>query len=213
MSTEATAGSSVSAEERERRIYELSYLLAPSLDESGRSAAVESIRAAVEGEQGTIINEVFPDFLELAYPMDHFVEGKRQRVTSAYFGWLFFEVLPERLEAIREALSREAAVVRFLLVAATQEQAHAATMVNFRRGTVTASEVREDEKAEEKSAPEAAPLSEEEVDRAIEDLVGEEKTPPAGGAAAAEEKEDAAAAPKGEEAEKEKEDEEGAAKV
>ncbi len=146
--------------------------------------------------------------------MDHVVEGKRQRVTSAYFGWLFFEALPERLEVIREALSREGAVVRFLLVAATREQAHAATMVNFRRGTVATpgGQEQEGEKTEEKAAPEAAPLSEEEVDKAIEDLVGEEDTPSAEAAPAEEEKGATSAAASSEE-EAGKGDEEEAAKV
>lgn len=178
---ETIAASSAAADERERRIYEFSYLLAPTLDESGRSSALDALRGYVEGEQGTIINETYPELLDLAYAMDYQVAGKRTEVETAYFGWMFLELLPEDMEALKEKIDHDQNIVRYLLLTSTRELATAPSTINFKRGVASPQKWEVEEKEEEtKEESEEEPkeeMSEEEVDQAIDDLVSEEEDP------------------------------------
>lgn len=173
MSTEeTTAVAGAASESSETRVYEVSYLLVPSLDEAGRSSAVDAIRAHVEGKGGTIINEVYPELIELSYPMDHVAGGKRTHVATAYFGWLFFEAEPAQVPELQQAVAGDPNVVRALTLTTTRTQAETPTHYTF--GRFTAGSVEETTEAPvRKEEEEKGEIVEEEVDKAIDELVGE----------------------------------------
>lgn len=168
---ETTAGAGAAAERPESRVYEVSYLLVPSLDEAGRSSAVDALRAHVEGKGGTIISEVYPELIELSYPMDHITAGKRTSVRSAFFGWMFVELDPGEAPTVKSAVEGEGSVIRSLLVQTSRTQAETPTHYSFGRFAPTAETVEVTAPMPPADEPKEE-VVEEEVDKAIDELVG-----------------------------------------
>jgi ribosomal protein S6 len=163
----------------EKRVYEIGYHLIPALDENARGDAVDALRKAVEERNGLILNEVYPELIDLAYEMPHDLLGKRHRYTTAYFGWMFCEIEPAQLEEVQEYLKGNEHILRSLVIVTDRAHALSSTSYSFKKeGSMMLHSEDEDEEGaeEEDTTPEPkGELSVEEVDKAIDDLVGDEE--------------------------------------
>lgn len=164
----------------ETRIYEIGYHLIPALDENARGDAVDAIRKAVEDRGGVILNETYPELIDLAYEMTHDMLGKRHRYMTAYFGWMYCQLEPAQLAEIQDYLKGNEHILRSIVVITDKEHALAATSYSFKKdGSMMLhsdeDEESDDEDGDDDSTEEKGEISEEEVDKAIEDLVGDEE--------------------------------------
>lgn len=172
MSEPKTGGSAVDASETS--VYEIGYHLIPTLDEEARARAVDTLRRLIEGSGAAIVNETYPELIELSYSMSHTVGGSRRAFSSAYFGWMFVRCPKEAIQTIENAFRRCEGVLRFIVVTTTIEHAMATTTYSFKKELLGARAGDVEERSELSIEQKQEELSEEEVDKAIEELIGEE---------------------------------------
>ncbi len=147
------------------KIYEIGFHIVPTVPEDGVGARVTAIRDVIEGKGGHVIGDEFPRHMELTYAMTKVASNKRALYRSAYFGWIKFEVDPKDIKAIDAELKADDFVLRFILVKTVRENTMAPKKaLQVKRGEEAPE--KPVEKVEEKPA-----LSEEELDKTIEDLV------------------------------------------
>ncbi|MHB1118314.1 MAG: 30S ribosomal protein S6 [Minisyncoccota bacterium] len=160
-------------EHTEPRIYELGYHLVPTLAEEQIPDASGAVRGMIERISTSIIAEELPVFIDLAYQIVKTVDHKNKRFDDAYFGWIKFEGTPEGIATLEEELKKDENVLRYLVVKTLREN----TFIS-KKFPSSSAKARETEIAPEEAplaaAPEAsatAAASEDELDKAIEELV------------------------------------------
>lgn len=142
------------------RIYEVGFLIIPTVSEDGLVAQCAAIREAISSVSGSIIAEGTAKKVELAYPMTKVAQNKRATFTSAYFAWYKFEAEPKGAKEVAAIVKANDDVLRFLLIKTVREDTMAPRKLFAK-------------KKEEGDAEEVAPvaLSEEEIDASIEKLI------------------------------------------
>ena len=150
----------------ESRVYEIGYLLVPSIVETDVPREVTAIKDLIEKEKAGIISEEFPKFRALAYPMRKHIGGAWQTCANAYFGWVKFEGSPEAARKIEDELRRSQNILRYLLIKTIREH----TLVGARPPRVDGPRAKRDAPAD---AEPSAPVSEVELDKSIEKLIAE----------------------------------------
>ena len=148
------------------RVYEAGYHISPSVKEEDIEKIVTEIRAIVEKNGGTFIAEGAPVLTKLAYSIFGVEAGKKQEFDRGYFGWLKFEALSTTADALGHALDTHALIIRSIVFRTVREET---------RARLKAPQLREVKRGDTpKAAPrkpeEAAPVSEEQIAKAIETL-------------------------------------------
>lgn len=146
-------------------VYEVGFHLVPTLSESEVTSAVEAIRALV-GK--VIIKEEVPRKLTLAYIIERSKAGRREKFAEAYFGFIKFEAEKEQIPAIAEALRADQNVLRHLLIETVREDVTTSRRAVFASDRLEGETIKKPQAAEEKPAE----VSEEELDKSIDALVG-----------------------------------------
>ena len=155
-------------DEKENRIYEFSYLLSPHTPEEGVPAEVGKLKDIIGNFGANFIAEEFPRLINLAYDMEVTIANKKYRFPNAYFGWFKFELGPDGILKLKDALKHYDVVIRHLLLKTVREN----TMAPKRIGPKPEWRKRVGEK--EKGAPaggKEVEMNKEEVDKKIEELV------------------------------------------
>lgn len=156
--TEVTSGT-----ERELATYELAYHVLPTVAEGEVAAITAELKAFITDATGVVTDEEAAERFELAYEIEKYLEGKYRRFSSAYFGWVRFQLDPAALAAIVEEVEGHKSVLRSLVIRLTKaEEANPfrfhEALVDTKLRTITVDEVEEstEEVVEGEAAPEAA---------------------------------------------------------
>lgn len=147
-------------------VYEVSYLLLPSLAEEQVPAKMASIRDAVEKVGGEVISFENPILIDLAYPMTKVVLTVRTKCQKAYFGWMKFEMSKEGIEAVKKALDANDDVLRYLIIKTVREN----TLVSGKMMLKKEEQVKKLDETADEIPPEELSTPEE-IDKSIDDLV------------------------------------------
>lgn len=162
----------------EGHIYEVGFHILPTVSEEELQNAVSKLRDAITRGDGVIFAEDFPKMRDLAYDIKKRVETKILRFNKAYFGWMKFESLPSFIAKIKEELQNDKNVLRFIIVNTVREN----TMHTPKAPMVSRNGGAEEVKIANQVDPEEkAEVSEEEIDKSIDELLvdddeGENKT-------------------------------------
>lgn len=159
----------------ETRVYEVGYLIVPSVVQEKLQDKVEVLRGVIESANGSIIALGEPKYRDLAYDMTATVANKRTTHSNGYFGWIKFESDSQAIKNIHETLEKNPDLIRFIIIKTYREDAFA--MVN----EILAKEA-EDKFRKEKGGKgetlkvvakevSAAPASKEEMDESIDKLL------------------------------------------
>lgn len=160
----------------ERQVYELGYHLMPTIAEDDVETHVTKIRKAIEARSGNFIAEGTPESVSLSYPMVVRDGGKRTAYERAHFGWIKFDMDEEAARLLQEEdLSIDKDILRFRLIKTVREDTRAQVQVADAgvlrevetTGTIERKTASEDE---EKKGEE---VSEAELEKSIDELVGE----------------------------------------
>jgi ribosomal protein S6 len=148
---------------RESKVYEVGYLLVPTISPEHLAKEVDALKAVIEKAGAKFISEEAPKSRSLAYKMVKVVGAKRHTFDTAYFGWVKFELTSDKVQSIDKAFKESAKVIRHLLITTVAEN------------TIYGPKVLK-EKVEEKpkDAPIIAPtadISLEEIDKAVEKII------------------------------------------
>ncbi len=151
------------------RVYEVGYHIVPSKKEDELDGVVAQIRALIEKTGGKLISEGAPALQRLAQNISVQEHGKRVDYDRSYFGWIKFEAPVEVTKTLEKSLATTGDVMRSVLFRTVREETRArfkaGSVREVRRGDVIRSAPRKEESA--------APVSEEELEKAIEDLTAE----------------------------------------
>lgn len=106
------------------RVYEVGYLLLPSIPEEKLADQVLALKKFIADGDGKIISEENPYSRTLAYEMVKTVGTRNEKFRSAYFGWIKFEIPAESVPALQTALKSSESILRFLLIKTTREETY-----------------------------------------------------------------------------------------
>lgn len=149
-------------QEHDPNVYELGYLLVPTIAEAEVSDEVNAIKNEVESLQGLpIADGGTPELITLAYPMDHVIANKHTLYESAYFGWMKFHARPDAIAKLEQALKGNKHLVRFMIIRTIKEN----TLLPKKFGMTP-------RKREDAQTPAIAPvLTEAEIDKTVDELI------------------------------------------
>ena len=102
-------------------VYELGFLILPSIPEDKLSDVVAFIKKVITKEGGIEIDAEAPFKQPLAYSMSKTIGASRYVLSDAYLGWIKFEVEPSKISAIKTGMEKIGEILRFLLVKVPRE--------------------------------------------------------------------------------------------
>lgn len=158
------------AQETVSRIYEVGYHISPSVKEEDLESIVSSIRSIIEKAGGSFIAEGAPSLTKLSYEISAIEGGKRVEWDRAYFGWLKFEAPVAASIELDRALKADAQVLRHIVFKTVREETRARLKAPTLREVRRTDTIKTTPKREEESA---TPVSEADLDKAIEGITAE----------------------------------------
>lgn len=120
----------------EMTVYELGFLILPSIPEDNLPNVTNVIRKVITKAGGIEIAAEEPFKETLAYSMSKTIGASRYVVSDAYLGWIKFESDRAKATVIKAGIEKIEEVLRFLLIKAPREttftfaKARAATEVS-----------------------------------------------------------------------------------
>jgi len=150
------------------RVYEVGYLLVPTLSEEEMPGVYSSIKDLIISLGGEMISDEMPKMIDLAYTMKKTIQNVKNRFDNAYFGWSKFFMDVEKVSELKKKLDLNPQVIRFLIVKTVKENTIAA-----KKFTNRDSVRRKPFTAKREETEEALPINKEEVDKEIEAMVAE----------------------------------------
>ena len=148
------------------QVYELGLNLLPTIAEENVAAVFGDIKAVLEKSGAVFISEEYPKMRPLAYTMLKNEAGRNEKFNFAYFGWVKYELPKAKAEEVKEEIEKNKNILRFLIVKTVREN----TLYSHK---IVRKEGEKAETKEEAPVVDVAPMSEEEVDKAVEELVVE----------------------------------------
>jgi ribosomal protein S6 len=113
----------------EPRVYELGFHLDPELPTEGVKKAYQAIRDSI-AQKGTVVAEVEPEKIQLAYTISRQEVAGRRDFNSAYFSWIVYETDAAHHAEVLAAASANKAIVRFIDIITTKDEARHALEVH-----------------------------------------------------------------------------------
>jgi ribosomal protein S6 len=149
-----------------RPIYEIGYHLIPTLTEEQVAAAVSSLHKTL-GDADVLKDET-PIKIPLAYIIERRGQGKREKYSEAYLGFIKFATEKENIAALEQYLRTTHEILRHLLIETVRED----PSVTPRRAVFTSDRLEgEVLKKPVAEAEIAGEISEEELDKSIDAIV------------------------------------------
>lgn len=108
-------------EESALRVYEVGYLVLPSVPEEHIPEIVDRAKSFIAKGNGAIISDENPKLRPLAYEMVKHVGTRNEHFKTAYFGWIKFETTPEGVLEVKKAFDAMGEILRFILIKTTRE--------------------------------------------------------------------------------------------
>lgn len=153
------------SEEKSFKVYELGYLLAPTIPADDISVNYGNLKELVISLGGEIISDEMPKMTALAYSMSKVIFNIRSKFSTAYFGWIKFTMSASKVLELKKILDLDPNIIRFLVLKTVKENTIAAR--RFTRGEMYKKPTMK-KSSEHKNA---TPIDKEEIDKEIDALV------------------------------------------
>lgn len=131
--------------------YECAFHLLPTVADGEVSRVVDGLKGLVTAHGGEVFDEEMPQRFTLAYEIRRVSEGRSQRYTNSWLGWMRFTLAGSEVARFEEELKHEGQVLRYLLIKLTREELEKPTRVfeiKSESATVTSSEADADAPAD-----------------------------------------------------------------
>ena len=150
------------------RIYEVAYLLVPTIPGEEVPAVYSSLKDLVVSLGGEAIADEMPRQITLAYKMTKVIQNIRHKFDAAYFGWMKFSMDPEKVVELKKKLDLDTKIIRFLTMKTVKENTIATK--KFVRGDMM---TRRRTSASKKEGEEGVeqPINKEEIDKEIDAMI------------------------------------------
>lgn len=103
--------------------YELAFHVLPTVAEGEVKGIFDAIKAHVTSLGGTLNEEEAPARFDLAYEIVKFLEGRNRKFSSAYFGWVRFDIEADKVAEIVEMMDGSKDILRHLITRLTKVEA------------------------------------------------------------------------------------------
>lgn len=150
--------------ELKTQVYEVGYLLVPTLSEEEVPAIYTSLKDLITSLKSEIISDEMPKSIPLAYTMLKVIQNVRNRFNTAYFGWVKFEMDTESVLELKKKLDLDTNIIRFLLTKTVRENTLAPKKFVSKEGGAR-------KRTTKKETEENVVLDEKEIDDEIEKMV------------------------------------------
>ena len=151
------------------RVYELSYLLVPTVPEESVSGLHADLKVKITSLDGEIISDDVPKMIPLAYTMLKVHKNVRSKFDTAYFGWIKFTDNPEKILELKKILDLDGNVLRFMIIKTIKENTIASRRFSHKEGG--GSSYRKSSSYKRSSEEVPVEINEKEIDKEIEALV------------------------------------------
>jgi len=151
---------------KEKTIYEIGYNLLPTISEEEVAKEVGKIKEKITSLGGEVISDEYPKQIKLAYEMSKEIDNKNVWFTSAYFGWVKFEIDTAVVSDVKKMADTNLNFLRFILIKTVRENTLYTPKVSKPTRRVYSEDV-----APTESTAESLPINEAEVDKKIEELI------------------------------------------
>ncbi len=148
------------------RIYEVGYHVIPSVAEENVEKVVSEVRSFIEKQGGSFIAEGAPVLTKLAYDMDSREGDKWASQDRGYFGWIKFEAVVGTAQALEDMLKANKSILRHIVFRTVREETRARIKAPTLREVKRTDTIKTTAKRDEESAP----VSEEDLDKALSDI-------------------------------------------
>ena len=152
-------------ENADAKIYELGYLLVPSMQADDVPARYGDLKELIESSGGEVISGDMPKMINLAYCMSKVISNTRHKFNSAYFGWVKFTMEAPEVVKLKERLDLDPNFIRFMILKTVKENTIATK--RFERGSIYRRPIA---KRSAETVP-SVPINKEEIDKEIDALV------------------------------------------
>ncbi len=157
-------------EEGGGQVYELGYHIVSTVAEENLPKEVETLKAIVLQDGGSLVSEGEPKLINLAYSMTKSVADIKKKFNTAYFGWLKFETKSELMPIIKKAVDANPNILRYLLIKTVRENTLYTPKLNVRAPVKEeAPKAKKSVKTEETKISSKKDL--EDIDKSIDELV------------------------------------------
>lgn len=100
----------------EPRVYEVGYLLMPTVNEGDLTEERDALVAIITKHKGIVISEEQPQLIDLAYDMTKMINNKKHIYSQAYFGWIKFDVTPDVIDELTDEVEAIETIIRSLVI-------------------------------------------------------------------------------------------------
>jgi ribosomal protein S6 len=153
-------------EETKGRVYELGYLLVPTIPEEDVPVTFGNLKELVSSLGGIAISDEMPKMIPLAYSMVKVISNIRNKFNTAYFGWVKFTMDSDKVLELKKKLDLDPNFIRFLILKTVKENTIAAK--RFVRGDMAHRKPKADKGGENEVV---VPINKEEIDKEIDAMV------------------------------------------
>lgn len=161
--------------EDRKQVYEIGYLLVPSIPEEQVSSKVLELKDILSKKGAEFIGEEMPELRPLAYDMVKKIGSSNHKFEKGYFGWFKFEIQAGEINDIKKAFEENPDMLRMLLITTVKENTYLGkkSPVPTTEAPTEPSVETPVEVAVDDSTETSAPASIEEMDKSIDAMVKE----------------------------------------
>lgn len=156
----------IDIEEVDARVYEVGYILLPTIPEEGVPAIYGNLKELISTLGGEVISDEMPRTMPLAYTMVKVIQNINHKFDTGYFGWIKFTMDPAKVLDLKKKIELDTNIIRSLILKTVKENTVAAK--RFVRSDV----VKHRAPTLKKEGDEVeAPINKEEIDKEIDAMV------------------------------------------
>ena len=148
--------------ERDAKVYEIGYLIVPSVPAEGVAEQTNMIKDILAKHKAGVIADESATLRALSYTMVKKIGTANRRFDSAYFGWIKFEAAPVEVRLIEKEVKEVESILRLLLINTVREHTLLSNKLNLESS----------EKGRSEESPKG-PVSIEDMDKSIDKTVSD----------------------------------------
>ncbi len=150
------------------QVYEIGYLLVSTIPEEKVEGEVASLRETLTKKGAEFIGEETPELRTLAYTMIKKMGTSNRRFDQGYFGWFKFALPKKEIESVKKSFEENKNMLRTLVITTIRENTYLG-----KKAPVEALISKEEDSAVADVPSDSTPVSTEEIDKSIDDMVKE----------------------------------------
>jgi len=151
------------------KTYELTYIISPEITSEEAESKAKEIEAEIQKREGAILAKINPSAKTLAYPI--------KKTASGFFGVLEFQLEPENLNELKEAILKNKEIIRQMItiknpIKATKER-RTKSAPTFQTEPKTEPSAKEDKSSFSRVSEDREKIELKDIEQKLDEILGE----------------------------------------